>query len=202
MHVAFSSSHGCHSWPDRRRQRACRGERGRPPGMPYNPMSCRSVSGGCWSGPSCGRRSCSCVPTEGGLLDLRCRRAGEDDPVRGQAWRANQRVRAQVLFQLLTGYGPQLADPVVAVRLRGAHVVGRLNVGGSTLSCALELKPVSLGSPVGLGQSEDPESQPARQLPAFPPIRTTVTSCSHTGPFQPIPLSGSGISRGPHRRPA
>jgi hypothetical protein len=55
-----------------------------------------------------------------------------------QAWGANRRVRAQVLFQLLTGYGPQLADPVVAVRLRGAHVVGRLNLGGSTLSCALE----------------------------------------------------------------
>jgi hypothetical protein len=75
--------------------------------------------------------------TEGGLLDLRCRQAGEDDPVRGQAWGANRRVRAQVLFQLLTGYGPQLADPVVAVRLRGAHVVGRLNLGGSTLSCPL-----------------------------------------------------------------
>jgi hypothetical protein len=78
-----------------------------------------------------------CQSNRGWLLDLRCRQAGEDDPVRGQAWGANRRVRAQVLFQLLTGYGPQLADPVVAVRLRGAHVVGRLNLGGSTLSCPL-----------------------------------------------------------------
>jgi hypothetical protein len=63
--------------------------------------------------------------TEGGVLDLRCRRPGEDDPTRGRKWGPQRRIRAQVLFQLLTGQGPQLAGPVVAVRLRGAQIVGR-----------------------------------------------------------------------------
>jgi hypothetical protein len=44
-----------------------------------------------------------------------------------------------VLFQLLTGHGPQLATSVVAARLRWARIVGRLNLGGWTLRCPLEL---------------------------------------------------------------
>ena len=54
---------------------------------------------------------------EGGLLDLRSRCRGGDDPARGREWGLERRIRAQVLFQLLTGHGPELADPVVAVRL-------------------------------------------------------------------------------------
>jgi hypothetical protein len=76
--------------------------------------------------------------TEGGLLDLRCRRPEEDDPARGRWWGPQRRIRAQVLFQLLTGHGPKLAETVVAVRLRGAQIVGRLNLGGWTLRCPLE----------------------------------------------------------------
>ncbi|MBV8997161.1 MAG: hypothetical protein JO287_26485, partial [Pseudonocardiales bacterium] len=79
------------------------------------------------------------MAVEGGLLDLRCRRPGQDDPVRGQEWDRSRRVRAQVLFQLLTGHGPQLADNVMAVRLRGAQIVGRLNLGCWKLRCPLEL---------------------------------------------------------------
>ena len=71
---------------------------------------------------------------EGRLLDLRCRRPGEDDPIRGRQWGADRRIRAQVLFQLLTGHGPELADSVVAVRLRGAQIVGRLNLGATVFS--------------------------------------------------------------------
>jgi len=74
---------------------------------------------------------------EGGLLDLRCGRPGEDDPARGREWGANRWVRAQVLFQLLSGYGPRLAENVVAVRLQGAQIVGRLNLGGWKLRCPL-----------------------------------------------------------------
>jgi hypothetical protein len=76
---------------------------------------------------------------EGGLLDLRCHRLGEDDPTRARDWGSHRRIRAQVLFQLLTGHGPKLAESVVAIRLQGAEIVGRLNLGGWKLRCALAL---------------------------------------------------------------
>jgi hypothetical protein len=77
---------------------------------------------------------------EGGLLDLRSHRPDEDDPAtRGREWGQDRWVRAQVLFQLLTGQGPELAKVVVAVRLQGAEIIGRLNLGGWKLRCPLEL---------------------------------------------------------------
>ena len=77
--------------------------------------------------------------SEGRLLDLRSGRLEVDDPVKGDAWASDRRIRAQVLYQLLTGHGPQLAETVVAVRLCGAQIVGHLNLGGLRLSCTLEL---------------------------------------------------------------
>jgi hypothetical protein len=56
---------------------------------------------------------------QGGLLDLRSRLPREDDPVQGWEWGPERQIRAQVLFQLLTGHGPELAATVMAVRLRG-----------------------------------------------------------------------------------
>jgi hypothetical protein len=91
---------------------------------------------------------------DGGLLDLRCRRPGEDEPVQGRGWDRARWVRAQVLFQLLTGHGPQLTDNVVAVRLRGAQVVGRLNVGGWKLRCPLELSQCYLRYRLDLAKAE------------------------------------------------
>ena len=38
-------------------------------------------------------------------MDLRCRRPGEDEPTRGREWSPQRQIRAQVLFQLLTGHG-------------------------------------------------------------------------------------------------
>jgi hypothetical protein len=93
---------------------------------------------------------------EGGLLDLRSRCPGEDDPARGREWGPQRRIRAQVLFQLLTGQGPQLADPVVAVRLQGAQIVGRLNLGGWKLRCPLELNQCHLRRRLSLAKTEVP----------------------------------------------
>jgi hypothetical protein len=76
---------------------------------------------------------------EGGLLDLRSHQPGADDPSHGWDWDARRSIRAQVLFQLLTGCGPRLANSVVAVRVSGARIVGRLNLGGWELKCPLEL---------------------------------------------------------------
>jgi hypothetical protein len=93
---------------------------------------------------------------EGGLLDLGSRCPGEDDPARWREWGPQRRVRAQVLFQLLTGHGPQLADQVLAVRLQGARVVGRLNLGGWKLRCPLELNQCHLGHRLDLAKAEAP----------------------------------------------
>ena len=91
---------------------------------------------------------------EGGLLDLRCRRPREDEPTRGREWGPQRRIRAQVLFQLLTGHGPELADQVVAVRLRGAQIVGRLNLGTWKLRCSLELNQCHLRYRLDLAKAE------------------------------------------------
>ncbi len=93
---------------------------------------------------------------EGGLLDLRCRRPGEDDPARGRKWGPQRRIRAQVLFQLLTGFGPQLTDSVVAVRVRGARIEGVLNLGGSRLLCPLELYGCHLQWRLNLAKAQAP----------------------------------------------
>jgi hypothetical protein len=98
-----------------------------------------------------------CVKSaEGGLLDLRSRQPGEDNPVQGRMWGAHRKIRAQVLFQLLTGDGPKLAERVVAVRLRGAQVVGRLNLGGATLRCPLELNQCYLRHRLDLAKANIP----------------------------------------------
>ena len=55
---------------------------------------------------------------EGGLLDLRSRCPGEDDPARGRE-SGPQRVRAQVLFQLLTGQDRTGGPHIPGVCLRG-----------------------------------------------------------------------------------
>ena len=94
---------------------------------------------------------------EGSLLDLRSRRPREDDPLGGQEWSPRRQIRAQVLFQLLTGQGPSLVGDAVAVRLRGAQIVGRLNLGGLSLRCPLELYDCYLGGRLDLAKAEAPD---------------------------------------------
>ena len=92
----------------------------------------------------------------GRLLDSRCRRSDEDDPARGRIWGKNRQIRAQVLRQLLTGEGclDQTFGRPLAVRLRGASVRGRLNLGGRTVRCPLELYGCYLGGRLDLAKAE------------------------------------------------
>ena len=92
----------------------------------------------------------------GWLLDCRCRRSDEDDPARGWAWGKNRQIRAQVLRQLLTGEGclDQTFGQPLAVRLRGASVIGRLNLGGRTVRCPVELYGCYLGGRLDLAKAE------------------------------------------------
>ena len=101
------------------------------------------------------RALCSAAAA-GRLLDCRCRRSDEDDPARGRAWGKNRQIRAQVLRQLLTGEGclDQTFGQPLAVRLRGASVIGRLNLGGRTMRCPLELYGCYLGGRLDLAKAE------------------------------------------------
>src|SRR5512143_3194869 len=92
----------------------------------------------------------------GHLLDLRLGRPNDDDPCHGRFWGEDRRVRAQLLRQLLTGEGdlPQVFGSPVAVRLRGASVVGRLNLGGLSLGCPLQLHDCYLGGRLDLAKAE------------------------------------------------
>ena len=101
------------------------------------------------------RALCSAAAA-GRLLDSRCRRSDEDDPARGRAWGKNRQIRAQVLRQLLTGEGclDQTFGQPLAVRLRGASVIGRLNLGGRTMRCPLELYGCYLGGRLDLAKAE------------------------------------------------
>jgi hypothetical protein len=101
------------------------------------------------------RGLCSAAAT-GRLLDCRCRRSDEDAPTRGRTWGKNRQVQAEVLRQLLTGEGclDQTFGRPLAVRLRGVSVSGRLNLGGLTMRCPLELYGCYLGGRLDLAKAE------------------------------------------------
>ena len=101
------------------------------------------------------RALCSAAAA-GRLLDSRCRRPDEDDPARGRDWGKNRQIRAQMLRQLLTGEGclDEAFGRPLAVRLRGASVIGRLNLGGRAVRCPLELYGCYLGGRPDLAKAE------------------------------------------------
>src|SRR5512135_2781192 len=79
---------------------------------------------------------------------------GGADPVHGERWGAARTIRAQLLYQLLTGRGNLCCDddhgavPTPrAVRVRGARVVGRLDLEAATLCSALHLDACFLDCP-------------------------------------------------------
>jgi hypothetical protein len=95
----------------------------------------------------------------GSLLDRRTRRSVEDNPARGRTWGNDRQIRAQLLRQLLTGQGPldQTFGSPLAVRLRGVQITGRLNLGGLTLRCPLELYDCFLGGQLDLAKAKAPD---------------------------------------------
>lgn len=95
----------------------------------------------------------------GRLLDLRTRKRDEDDPKQGRIWGENRRIRAQLLRQLLTGQGDldQSFGEPLAIRLRGASVIGALNLGGLTLRCPLDLRDCFLGGGIDLAKADAPQ---------------------------------------------
>jgi hypothetical protein len=100
------------------------------------------------------RRLCTAAAA-GRVLDLRSRETGDDDPADGRRWGPQRTIRAGLLRQLLLGEHPSAPRPI-AVRVRGARIVGSLNLGGQTLTCPLELYECYLGDPLDLAKAEAP----------------------------------------------
>jgi hypothetical protein len=103
-------------------------------------------------------RALCAAAAAGRLLDTRSRRPAEDHPAKGRTWGRDRQIRAQVLLQLLTGEScwDQASGWPLAVRLRGASVAGRLNLGGLTMRCPLELYDCYLGGRLDLAKAEAP----------------------------------------------
>ncbi|MFB6889023.1 oxidoreductase [Kitasatospora sp. NPDC056327] len=74
----------------------------------------------------------------GAEVDLRSGDPGEDDPVGGAAWGPGRTVRAEVITSALLGAGGD--GPVRALRLTGARVTGRLDLGGLAATGELRLE--------------------------------------------------------------
>ena len=99
-------------------------------------------------------RRMSAAAATGHLLDLRSKN-GTDAPVQGRRWGAQRTVRAALLRKLLLETAPSGSRPI-AVRVRGARIVGPLNLGGRRLCCPLELYECYLDDPVDLAKAEAP----------------------------------------------
>lgn len=96
-------------------------------------------------------RSLCSAARSGQVLDLRGRK-GENHPCNGAEWGSQRVIRAQVLRQLLIGQHGTVQP--TAVRLRGARIGGRLNLGGQKLVCPLELYECYVSGPIDLANAE------------------------------------------------
>ncbi|MGW4894771.1 oxidoreductase [Kitasatospora sp. NPDC004240] len=75
----------------------------------------------------------------GERVDLSSGDPSEDDPALGASWGDGRTVRAEVIAAALLGV-PGQGGPVRAVRLAGARVTGRLDLGGAATVCELRLE--------------------------------------------------------------
>jgi hypothetical protein len=70
----------------------------------------------------------------GAWVDLRSGEPGADDPAGAQSWGKERIIRAEVIQSLLLGVRAAEPGAAPAIRLRGARIVGRLDLMGATVS--------------------------------------------------------------------
>ena len=75
----------------------------------------------------------------GELVDARDRDPQQNHPEQGAAWGADRCVSAQLLTELLIDRPKPDGSPLRRIRIRGARIVGELNLEAATLACPLEL---------------------------------------------------------------
>jgi hypothetical protein len=84
----------------------------------------------------------------GAWVDLRSGDPVEDDPAQSGRWGPDRVVRAEVISSLLLGACDMEPGYFPAVRLRGARVVGRVDVMGASVDCALVCEYCSFTGPL------------------------------------------------------
>jgi hypothetical protein len=92
----------------------------------------------------------------GKLVDLRPGDTGRDDPANGATWSADRQVRAQLLYELLTGISKPKEFSPRALRLAGAWITGALDLEAVALECPLLLRGCYLDRPITLDEARAP----------------------------------------------
>ncbi len=87
----------------------------------------------------------------GALVDLRTGAAGADDPRNGGTWESARVVRAEVLVELLTA---NPSTDTLPVRLRGARIVGPLDLEAKQVTKPIVLQNCYFEQPVNLRQAQ------------------------------------------------
>ena len=99
--------------------------------------------------------------TTGTVADVRSGEAKADDPAGGAAWDADRTVRAELLAELLTAEHGARGGPLRAVKLRGARIVGELDLEAAELRRPLLLADCHIDEPINLSEA----TAPAIRLP-------------------------------------
>ena len=89
----------------------------------------------------------------GTLVDLRVGDSKLDSPEKWAEWGTERTVRAEVVADLLIGDGEAASVAIRGVRLRGARIVGDLNLEAATLRCPLALLDCSFASAITLDEA-------------------------------------------------
>jgi hypothetical protein len=97
----------------------------------------------------------------GEVVDLSVGGAHVGDPADGAMWAPERTVRAELLIELLTAERTSKTGRLRAVRIRGARIIGSLDLEARVLACPLTLQECSIGDPVSL----DEATAPAIRLP-------------------------------------
>jgi hypothetical protein len=100
------------------------------------------------------QRLCDAIHT-GALVDFRTGAPKRDAQATGHRWGAERSIRAQLIYDLLTGTNPSGLRPR-ALRLRGARITGSLDLEAMTVLCPLVLRDCYLDQPIILAEARAP----------------------------------------------
>jgi len=92
----------------------------------------------------------------GTIIDLRAGDTEPDNPGLGATWGAERHIRADLLAALLTGTASSHGKPPRAIKLRGARIIGTLNLEAANLTCPLLLEDCYIDEPVNLTEATAP----------------------------------------------
>jgi len=112
----------------------------------------------------------------GTLVDLREGRPSADDPARGRHWGGERTIRASFLHDLLVQAGePGPSGVIGALRLRGARIIGALDLEHQELACPVLLQDCSFAEPVNLRNARAAEIRlPGCHLPSLTAAQAEV----------------------------